>query len=111
MKFKNDWFKYFHSIIKMTQTLKDPDKSFDYMKTVKTSLAKVVVDESSIPIIEELVQRVNKITIQTYQYIKLYFLYLFENNIKFPLIDEKFISDVIAVITVRYESRGITKNE
>lgn len=47
------------------------------MKCFKTSLKRIVKNESTIIIIEDAVQRTNKIVIHTYQFLKMYCSYQF----------------------------------
>lgn len=82
------------------------DKNFDYIKTVKDNLDNVLMESNLKPQIDEIVNRVNKIVIHAYQYIKLYCLHLLENNQQLPEITKDFISDVFKVITVRIDNRG-----
>ena len=49
---------------------------------------------------------INKIIIQVYQFINLYLLYLYDNNLDFPNIDIEFIKVVIKTITIRNDTRG-----
>ena len=79
----------------------DSIECFDYMKTNKDNLKNIIKDTSILPIIEELVIRTNKIVIRAYQFLKLYLLHLYENNIPFPEVDKDYISDIFKVITKR----------
>ena len=81
-------------------------ESFDYMKTIKTNLLNVLNNENILPIIQDLVIRTNKIVIHACQFIKLYCIHLFDNNIQLPMIDKKFISNVFIIITQRKDKRG-----
>jgi len=79
----------------------DSIECFDYMKTNKDNLKNIIKDTSILPIIEELVIRTNKIVIHAYQFLKLYLLHLYENNIPFPELTKDYISDIFKVITKR----------
>ena len=79
----------------------DSIECFDYMKTNKDNLKNIIKDNTILPIIEELVIRTNKIVIQAYQFLKLYLLHLYENNIPFPELTKDYISDIFKVITKR----------
>ena len=81
-------------------------ESFDYMKTIKTNLLNVLKDEAILPIIQDLVIRTNKIVIHACQFIKIYCIHLFDNNMQLPIIDKKFISNVFIIITKRNDKRG-----
>ena len=60
---------------------KKDDENFDYMKTNKDNLKNIINDNSIISIINELVERTNKIVIHSYQFLKLY-LKLFTSILK-----------------------------
>jgi hypothetical protein len=77
------------------------EENYDYMKTVKNNIKNVIHDINSLKIINDLTIKTNKIVIHTYQYIKLYCLYLFDNNLPIPKLDKEFICDVFKVITLR----------
>jgi hypothetical protein len=57
-------------------------------------------------IIQDLVIRTNKIVIHTCQFIKLYCIHLFDNNMQLPIIDKKFITNTFIIITQRKDKRG-----
>jgi hypothetical protein len=80
---------------------KKEDENFDYMKTNKDNIKNVLKDPNILPIINDLVNRTNKIVIHAYQFIKLYCIFLYENELKFPVIDKEFICDVFKVLTIR----------
>jgi len=77
------------------------EENFDYMKTNKDNIKNVLKDKTILPIINDLVNRTNKIVIHSYQFIKLYCIFLYENELKFPVIDKEFICDVFKVLTIR----------
>ena len=80
---------------------KKEEDNFDYMKTNKDNIKNVLKDSTVLPIINDLVNRTNKIVIHAYQFIKLYCIFLYENEMNFPVIDKEFICDVFKVLTVR----------
>ena len=80
---------------------KESIENFDFMKTNKDNLKNIIKDNTVLPIIEELVIRINKIVIHAYQFLKLYLLHLYENNKSFPELDKDYISDIFKVITKR----------
>ena len=80
---------------------KKDEENFDCMKTNKDNIKNVLKDQNILPIINDLVNRTNKIVIHAYQFIKLYCIFLYENELKFPLIDKEFICDVFKVLTIR----------
>jgi len=81
--------------------IKTFEENFDFMKTNKDNLKNIIKDNTILPIIEELVIRTNKIVICAYHFLKLYLLYLYENNKTFPELDKDYISDIFKVITKR----------
>ena len=85
---------------KVKEKKKDED-NFDFMKTNKDNINNIIKDKSILPIINDLVNRTNKIVIRAYQFIKLYCIFCYDNHIPFPLIDKDFICDVFKVITQR----------
>ena len=93
---------------KKDDTSKEEFEKFDYMKTVKNNINNVLKDKATLQIINDLVIRTNKIVIHSCNFIKLYCIYLYENNLEFPLIDKNFICDVFKVITKRKDNRGAT---
>jgi hypothetical protein len=90
---------------KVKEKKKEKD-NFDYMKTNKDNINNIIKDQTILPIINDLVNRTNKIVIHTYQFIKLYCIYHYDNNIPFPIIDKDFISDVFKVLTIRKCNKG-----
>ncbi len=74
---------------------------YDYMKTNKNNIKNIVRNESTILKLNDLVTNTNKIIIHAYNFIKLFFIYQYENNKEFSLIDKEFICDVFKVITQR----------
>ena len=85
---------------------KKDEENFDYMKTNKDNIKNVLKDPNILPIINDLVNRTNKIVIHAYQFIKLYCIFLYENELKFPVIDKEFICDVFKVLTIRLCGSG-----
>jgi hypothetical protein len=62
--------------------------------------------------INEMCIKINKIIIQTYQFLKLYILSKYDNNNTIPKINKNFIMNIIKVITKRHDTRGKpSKNE
>ena len=86
--------------------IKNPIENFDFMKTNKDNIKNIIKDNTFLPIINELVDRTNKIVIHSYQFLKLYLLNLYYNNNQFPLIDKQFITDIFKVITIRKCKQG-----
>jgi hypothetical protein len=59
-----------------------------------------------ISLINDIVINTNKIVIHSYNFLKLYLIHLYENNINFPTIDKEFICDIFKVITKRKCNSG-----
>jgi len=57
------------------------------------------------------IDRTNKIVFHVYNFLKLYILYSFDNNLKCPSIDKNFIKNIICTITARTETRGKKPSE
>ena len=56
---------------------KKDEENFDYMKTNKDNIKNVLKDPNILPIINDLVNRTNKIVIHSYQFIKLYYIFIY----------------------------------
>ena len=84
------------------------NETFDYMKTVKDNIKNVLTDKKFLITINDLVIRTNKIVIHAGNFIKLYCLYQYENNLEIPVIDKNFICDIFKVVTKRQDKRGAT---
>ena len=74
-------------------------------KTIKTTLKSVLRDQGIQPHIENLVQEINDLVIHTYQFIRLYLLYLYEKELDFPEINEAWIMACIKTLGTR-DNRG-----
>ena len=74
---------------------------FDYMKTNKDNIMNVINYPAYVNIINDIVVNVNKIVIHTYQFLKLYLIYLYDNKKEFPIINEDFIGYIFMVLTIR----------
>lgn len=97
--------------MKKTKPKEKIKECFDYMKTNKDNIKNVIKEQSILPIINDLVNRTNKIVIHSYQFLKLYFVYLYENNLPFPVLDKEYICDVFKVLTKRKCNSGGYTNE
>lgn len=88
-------------------------KSFfnDYNKklniyTMKTSLKSILIDyDNNFNIINQLVLDSNEFVIQTYQFMRLYFLYCFHNNLDFINIDKDSVLYFMRALGIR-DNRG-----
>jgi hypothetical protein len=79
------------------------------VRVVKTRLKNIIKDGNILNDINTAVITVNNIVIHIYQFIKLYFLYLYDHNLKFPIIDLKFIHYIGRTVSNKGSSRGKTK--
>ena len=74
-------------------------------RTIKTTLKSVLRDKEIKPNIEHVIQEMNDLVVHTYQFIRLYVLYLYENELEFPEINEAFIMSCIKTLGTR-DNRG-----
>jgi len=75
-------------------------------KTLKIPLKTILLNHKELqPIINHLVFDINDLVIHSYQFIRLYLLYLYNNKQEFPIIDETFILYCIKTLGVR-DNRG-----
>src|ERR1700739_2795938 len=71
-----------------------------YYKCIKTSLKSIIKHDF---VIDKLIQSSNmsnKIVIHTLQFIKLYFIHLYDINNKFPVINRQFITSVMKILCI-----------
>ncbi len=85
---------------------KKNEENFDFMKTNKDNIKNVIRNNNTLFIINDLVSRTNKIVIHSYQFLKLYLINLYDNNIDFPVIDKEFLCDIFKVVTKRISNKG-----
>ena len=98
-KKKKDTFREFRSNDKSAYT------------TIKTTLKSVLHNHKEIqPIINNLVFEMNDLMIHSYQFIRLYVLNCYNNNLPLPEINEKFILYCIKTLGIR-DKRGIQSND
>ena len=81
--------------MKITKDIKDNPNC----KTFKIPLKKFIKDENYKFILDDAIIRTNKIIRRTYDFIKLYILYCFNNNKELPLITESFIRQCFIIIS------------
>jgi len=67
------------------------------MKTNKDNIMNVINYPVHINTINDIVVKVNKIVIHTYQFLKLYLIHLYDNKKDFPIINEDFIGSKYVV--------------
>ena len=79
--------------------------------TIKTTLKSVLHNHKEVqPIINNLVFEMNDLMIHSYQFIRLYVLNCYNNNLPLPEINEKFILYCIKTLGIR-DKRGIQSND
>ena len=72
-----------------------------FYKTIKTSLKSIIKYNHTIEDINKIVNNVNDIVIHTYQFIKLYYLYQYDNKLEIPELHYEFIKSVIKTLCNR----------
>ena len=77
--------------VKQKQTTKSDEDNYDFMKTNKDNINNIIRDQETLKIINNLAIKTNKIVIHAYNFIKLYCIHLFENNLDFPEFDKEYI--------------------
>ena len=98
-KKKKNTFHEFRSIEKSAYT------------TIKTTLKTVLHNHKEVqPLINNLVFEMNDLMIHSYQFIRLYVLNCYNNNLPLPEINEKFILYCIKTLGIR-DKRGIQSND
>ena len=86
---------------------KPPD---DIYKIIKCPLKAVLKNYNTIqPILDKGVNDINKFVIYGYQFIRLYLLEIYNNNLEFPKIDKQFVLDILKVIGSTQTTRGKQK--
>ena len=76
-----------------------PDLIGSNFRTIKVPLKKVLNHSNIIqPKIEDAILKINEICMRAYEFIKLYFINLMENNQDLPKIDRKFLTVVFNLI-------------
>jgi hypothetical protein len=92
------------------KTFRNLEKS--KFKTIKTTLKSVLLKHSEVqPIITNLVFEINDLVIHTYQFIRLYILYCFHNNLAFPIFDNKFTFIKYCIKTLGMKSNSGRKSK
>jgi hypothetical protein len=89
----------------------EPNEKLDLMIVNKCPLKNICKDNSLIKKINEHVLTINKIIIQTYQFLNLYLIYKYDKNEEFPEIDDIFIKSIIKTLTKRQDTRGKPPSE
>ena len=84
------------------------DKEIELFKTIKTSFKNIIHNELLLNNINDAIIRTNTIIIRAYQFIKLYFIKCYDENIEFPIITIEFIKKVFDCICIK-NKRGRIK--
>ena len=85
----------------------EPHDKSKYMKVVKVPLKKILRNpKDQLLIIKEKVTITHQIAIHTFHFMKLYLLDFYKKKKELPVIDEKFITQIIKTICVKTETRG-----
>jgi hypothetical protein len=85
--------------------------SNDNYKVIKIRLDKIITDNVYLKKINDVAFIVNHIVIHAYQFIKLYFIHLYESKIKLPFINEHFVHLVFNTVSVKEDNKGRPPNE
>jgi hypothetical protein len=89
----------------------EENEKLEFMVVNKTPLSNIIKSYELYNNINELVYKVNKIVILASQFLNLYLIYLFDNNLEFPVINKKFILTVFSIITKKDDGRGSKPSE
>ena len=74
-------------------------------QTLKIPLKTILCDKEALPVLTQIVFDMNDLVIHTYQFIRLYLLYLLKNDVNFPTIDDTFILYSMKTLGTR-DNRG-----
>ena len=89
----------------------EENEKLEFMIVNKTPLSNIIKSYELYNNINNLVYKVNKIVILASQFLNLYLIYLFDNNLEFPIINKKFILTVFSIITKKDDARGSKPSE
>ena len=89
-----------------------PPENIQVYRMVKCPLKAVLKNYDKLqPIIEDAVKDINMFVINGYQFIRLYLLDKFKNNLEFPNIDKNFILDALKTVGSSKDNRGKSNKE
>jgi hypothetical protein len=91
--------------------LKEDNSNPNLMVVTKCPLKNIIKHKDFQQIINNNVIRVNKITIQVYQFLNLYLIHKYDKKEDFPYIDDKFLKHLIQTITTKKDKRGSTTKD
>ena len=102
------------SMLKSKQDKKDEkcsksDKEIELFKTIKISFKNIIHNELLLNNINDALIRTNTIIIRAYQFIKLYFIKCYDENIEFPVITIEFIKKVFVCICIKNKRGRVIK--
>ena len=80
-----------------------------YYKCVRQRLTNILVDPHHAEVIQEAVSRVHRVVIHTLQFIKLYFLHLYDTEQELPKITDEFVLNVMKVLCTETMKGHINK--
>lgn len=80
--------------------MKKRKKSEQPMKVIKTSLKSISLKPETMLTINNYCKNLNKITIHTYQFLRLYLLHKYHTNQELPTIDSTFIEHIIKTVSI-----------
>jgi hypothetical protein len=89
----------------------EDEEKLEFMIVNKTPLHNIIKSYELYNEINDVVYKVNKIIILASQFLNLYLIYLFDNNLDFPNIDKQFILTIFSVITKKNDGRGKKPSE
>lgn len=79
-------------------------------RSLKCPLKSVLVDGNTIVKINEITDKINIVRTHMLHFTKLYFIYLFDNGLPFPLIDRQFFNCIVRIISIGKNTKPFTKN-
>jgi len=106
-----DWLEDCCEPAKVRKKIKYREDAPNLMTTTKCPLQNITNNNTLISKINETVVDINKIVIHAYNFLKLYLLHLYDNNLEFPYIDEKFVMLLFKIIGKRKDMRGRQSGE
>ena len=75
-------------------------------ETSNSDFCETIDNNDILNIINDAVIRTNKIVFHTYNFLKLYLLYLYDHDKKFPFIDVDFVYTIMNIVSFRSDTRG-----
>lgn len=97
--------------MKQKVKIKQNSEKLELIIVNKCPLKNIIINNKLLDDINKIVIKTNKIVIQLYQFLNLFFINYYENNKAFPYINETFIKSIIKTITIRNDTRGKPCND